>query len=80
MTVFASEHNARTFNFSAGDVGAVPFAYGHYIENTSSDSVYSCILVRIRVGWFKSKSHDVQGPMMRHRTPRSDGAARPPAN
>jgi oxalate decarboxylase len=37
MTVFASEHNARTFDFSAGDVGAVPFAYGHYIENTSAD-------------------------------------------
>lgn len=38
MTVFASEHNARTFDFSSGDVGAVPFAYGHYIENTSSDT------------------------------------------
>ena len=37
MTVFASEHNARTFDFSAGDVGAVPAAFGHYIENTSSD-------------------------------------------
>ncbi|MGB8937830.1 MAG: oxalate decarboxylase family bicupin [Candidatus Nitrosopolaris sp.] len=36
MTVFASEHNARTFDFTAGDVGAVPFAYGHYIENTSN--------------------------------------------
>jgi oxalate decarboxylase len=35
MTVFASEHNARTFDFSSGDVGAVPFAYGHFIENTS---------------------------------------------
>jgi oxalate decarboxylase len=37
MTVFASEHNARTFDFSAGDVGAVPAAFGHYIENTSAD-------------------------------------------
>jgi oxalate decarboxylase len=37
MTVFASEHNARTFDFSAGDVGAVSFAYGHYIDNTSAD-------------------------------------------
>jgi oxalate decarboxylase len=34
MTVFAAEGNARTFNFQAGDVGAVPFAMGHYIENT----------------------------------------------
>ncbi|MDB6125604.1 MAG: oxalate decarboxylase [Pedosphaera sp.] len=33
MTVFASQNNARTFNFQAGDVGSVPFAMGHYIEN-----------------------------------------------
>jgi oxalate decarboxylase len=33
MTVFAAENNARTFNFQAGDVGSVPFAMGHYIEN-----------------------------------------------
>jgi oxalate decarboxylase len=34
MTVFASESNARTFNYQAGDVGSVPFPMGHYIENT----------------------------------------------
>ena len=33
MTVFAAEGNARTFDYQAGDVGAVPFAMGHYIEN-----------------------------------------------
>jgi len=33
MGVFASEHNTRTFNYRAGDVGTVPFAMGHYIEN-----------------------------------------------
>ena len=33
MTVFASVNNARTFNFQAGDVGAVPFPMGHYVEN-----------------------------------------------
>jgi oxalate decarboxylase len=33
MTVFASQNTARTFNFQAGDVGAVPFPMGHYIEN-----------------------------------------------
>ena len=33
MGVFASEGNARTFNYQAGDVGTVPFAYGHYVEN-----------------------------------------------
>jgi oxalate decarboxylase len=34
MTVFASGGKARTFNFQAGDVGYVPFAMGHYVENT----------------------------------------------
>jgi oxalate decarboxylase len=33
MTVFASQNNARTFDFQAGDVGSVPFAMGHYVEN-----------------------------------------------
>jgi oxalate decarboxylase len=27
---------ARTFDFQAGDVGYVPFAMGHYIENTGT--------------------------------------------
>lgn len=36
MTVFASESKARTFNYQAGDVGYVPFAMGHYIENTGN--------------------------------------------
>jgi oxalate decarboxylase len=34
MTVFASSARARTFDFRAGDVGYVPFAMGHYVENT----------------------------------------------
>ena len=34
MTVFASGGKARTFDYRAGDVGSVPFAMGHYIENT----------------------------------------------
>ncbi len=34
MTVFAAEGKARTFNYQAGDVGYVPFAMGHYVENT----------------------------------------------
>jgi oxalate decarboxylase len=33
MTVFGAKNNARTFNFQGGDVGSVPFAMGHYIEN-----------------------------------------------
>ena len=36
MTVFASEGKARTFDYRGGDVGYVPFAMGHYIENTGA--------------------------------------------
>ncbi len=39
MTVFASGGKARTFDYRAGDVGYVPFAMGHYIENTGSTRV-----------------------------------------
>ena len=34
MGVFASAGQARTFDYQAGDVGYVPYAMGHYIENT----------------------------------------------
>ncbi len=34
MGVFAASGQARTFDFKAGDVGYVPFAMGHYVENT----------------------------------------------
>jgi oxalate decarboxylase len=36
MGVFAAAGQARTFDFQAGDVGYVPFAMGHYIENTGT--------------------------------------------
>jgi oxalate decarboxylase len=36
MGVFAASGQARTFDFLAGDVGFVPFAMGHYIENTGT--------------------------------------------
>jgi oxalate decarboxylase len=36
MGVFAAAGQARTFDFLAGDVGYVPFAMGHYIENTGT--------------------------------------------
>jgi oxalate decarboxylase len=36
MGVFASAGQARTFDFRGGDVGFVPFAMGHYVENTGS--------------------------------------------
>jgi oxalate decarboxylase len=34
MTVFDSPGKARTFDFTAGDVGYVPFATAHYVQNT----------------------------------------------
>jgi oxalate decarboxylase len=37
MTVFASAGKARTFDFQAGDVGYIPFAMGHYVENTGDE-------------------------------------------
>jgi oxalate decarboxylase len=37
MTVFASAGKARTFDYQAGDVGYVPFAMGHYVENTGDE-------------------------------------------
>ncbi|MDQ6421731.1 oxalate decarboxylase family bicupin [Paenibacillus sp. LHD-117] len=40
MTVFGSEGNARTFDFRAGDVGYVPFAFGHYIQNTGTETLW----------------------------------------
>ncbi|TDF93204.1 oxalate decarboxylase family bicupin [Paenibacillus piri] len=40
MTVFAANGNARTFDYHAGDVGYVPFAFGHYIQNTGDQSLW----------------------------------------
>lgn len=40
MTVFAGNGTARTFDYQAGDVGYVPFAYGHYIQNTGTNSLW----------------------------------------
>jgi len=39
MGVFASSGQARTFDFQAGDVGYVPFAMGHYVENTGTTTL-----------------------------------------
>ncbi|MFC0333856.1 oxalate decarboxylase family bicupin [Paenibacillus sepulcri] len=40
MTVFAGNGIARTFDYRAGDVGYVPFAYGHYIQNTGTQTLW----------------------------------------
>jgi oxalate decarboxylase len=39
MTAFTGKGSAATFDFRAGDVGYVPVAVGHYIENTGSEPV-----------------------------------------
>jgi oxalate decarboxylase len=36
MGVFGASGQARTFDYTAGDVGYVPFAMGHYVENTGT--------------------------------------------
>lgn len=40
MTAFAGNGTARTFDVRAGDVGYVPFAFGHYVQNTGNRSLW----------------------------------------
>lgn len=40
MTAFAGNGTARTFDVRAGDVGYVPFAFGHYVQNTGDKSLW----------------------------------------
>jgi oxalate decarboxylase len=37
MSVFASGGKARTFNYQAGDVGYIPHAMAHYVENLGDE-------------------------------------------
>jgi oxalate decarboxylase len=46
MGVFASSGAARTFDYQAGDVGYVPFAYGHYVENIGKEPLVFLELFR----------------------------------
>lgn len=39
VTIFASNGNARTFNYMAGDVGIVPKNHAHYVENIGEGEV-----------------------------------------
>jgi oxalate decarboxylase len=39
MTVFASSGKARTFDYQAGDIGVIPYAMGHYVQNTGEDKL-----------------------------------------
>ncbi|MFC3804219.1 oxalate decarboxylase family bicupin [Cohnella sp. GCM10012308] len=40
MTVFGGNGIARTFDVRAGDVGYVPFAFGHYVQNTGTETLW----------------------------------------
>jgi oxalate decarboxylase len=40
MGVFGASGQARTFDFGENDVGYVPFAMGHYVENTGNATLH----------------------------------------
>ncbi|KAI1327706.1 Bicupin, oxalate decarboxylase/oxidase [Xylariaceae sp. FL0255] len=44
LTLFNAPANSRTFDFTAGDVGYIPQASGHYVENTGTDD---CIFLEV---------------------------------
>lgn len=46
MTVFTGDGTARTFDYRAGDVGYVPFATGHYIQNTGAESLWFLEIIK----------------------------------
>jgi oxalate decarboxylase len=54
MTVFGSAGKARTFDYRAADVGYVPFAMGHYVENTGDQPL--CFLELFRSDRFADVS------------------------
>ncbi|KAI1305668.1 Bicupin, oxalate decarboxylase/oxidase [Xylaria venustula] len=39
ITIFKAPESSRTFDFTAGDVGYIPQAQGHYVENTGTEDV-----------------------------------------
>jgi len=39
VTIFASQGNARTFDYQPGDIGYVPTAMGHYVENIGNTTL-----------------------------------------
>ncbi|KAK7056477.1 hypothetical protein VNI00_003032 [Paramarasmius palmivorus] len=39
VTVFASNSNAKTFNYQAGDIAYIPATMGHYVENTGNTTL-----------------------------------------
>ncbi|KAF8230591.1 oxalate oxidase [Tricholoma matsutake] len=39
VTIFASQSNARTFDYQAGDIGYVPSPMGHYVQNIGNTTL-----------------------------------------
>ncbi|KAF9456571.1 oxalate decarboxylase [Collybia nuda] len=39
VTIFASQSNARTFDYQPGDIGYVPATMGHYVENIGNTTL-----------------------------------------
>ncbi len=39
ITIFKAPESSRTFDFTAGDVGYIPQAQGHYVKNTGTEDV-----------------------------------------
>lgn len=56
MGVFGASGQARTFDYRAGDVGYVPFAMGHYVENTGTTTLR--FLEMFRSSYFADVSLD----------------------
>jgi oxalate decarboxylase len=56
MGVFAASGEARTFDFQAGDVGYVPFAMGHYVENIGTTPMW--FLEMFRSSYYANVSLD----------------------
>jgi oxalate decarboxylase len=46
MTVFAASAQAGTFDYQAGDVGYIPRAMGHYVENTGTTALRFLEVIR----------------------------------
>ncbi|THH17142.1 hypothetical protein EW146_g3616 [Bondarzewia mesenterica] len=40
VTIFASQGNARTFDYQGGDIGYVPASCGHYVENIGNTTLH----------------------------------------
>ncbi|ESK87709.1 oxalate decarboxylase [Moniliophthora roreri MCA 2997] len=39
VTLFASQSNARTFDYQSGDIAYIPASMGHYVENTGNTTL-----------------------------------------